>query len=116
MLSENRSPSGNHWLKLSLEGTRCNRDAVGARLQVVLATEQGERVLHRAVGSVSSFGGSPHRLEIGLGTATAIQRIEVRWPGDGESQLFTDVPLDAWIVVREGDKGFERREVKVFHF
>ncbi len=116
VLFENRSPSGHHWLVLSLVGTRTNRDAVGARVALHLETESGPRVLHRAVGSVSSFGGSPHWLEIGLGQAQRIARIEVRWPDSGEKQVFEDAPLDAWLRVTEGAHELERLERKTFRF
>jgi hypothetical protein len=116
VLFENRSPPGHHWLALSLTGTRTNRDAVGARVQVQLETEAGPRVLHRAVGSVSSFGGSPHRLELGLGDARRIARLEIRWPRTSEPQVFTDVPLDSWLAIREGTTEFQVKEFRSFHF
>jgi len=109
-LFENLSPPGHHWLVLSLEGTRTNRDAVGARVRVELETPAGARVLHHAAGSVSSFGGSPHRLELGLGDARRIRRLEVRWPNGGATQAFADVPLDAWLHVTEGEASFRRLE------
>ena len=115
-LFENRSPRDHHWLVLSLVGTRTNRDAVGARVEVHLQAESGTRVLHRAMGSVSSFGGSPHRLEIGLGQAQRVQRIEVRWPNGGETQVFEDAPLDAWLRIVEGAQVFERLELKTYRF
>ena len=116
VLFENRSPSGHRWLSLTLTGTRTNRDAVGARVRVELETPAGPRTLHRAVGSVSSFGGSPHRLEIGLGDATRIARFEIRWPRTSEPQVFTDLPLDSWLEVREGDPAFQRREIRPYRF
>jgi hypothetical protein len=116
VLFENRSPAGHRFLLLSLEGTATNRDAVGARLAIHLETEEGPRVLHRAVGSVSSYGGSPHRQELGLGRATRIARLEVRWPRTKEPQVFTEVPLDSWLVIREGESAFRARERKSFRF
>ena len=106
---------GNHWLALELVGTKTNRMAVGARVELVLATPAGERRLHRAAGAVSSFGGSPHRLEIGLGDATKIERLEIRWPRTKETQVLTDVPLDAFVRVTEGG-GLERLERKSVRF
>jgi hypothetical protein len=101
--------SGHRWLYLDLVGTRTNRAGVGARIRVVVVDEGGkERELHRAAGAVSSFGGSPHRQEIGLGDAAAVRRLEVRWPDGGTTQVFEDVPLDAWLRVTEGEAGFER--------
>lgn len=116
VLFENRASSTNHWLKLSLVGTQTNRDAVGARVELHLATPQGERVLHRAVGCVSSFGGSPHRLEIGLGDAQRITRIVIRWPRSAEVQVFQGVPLDAWLEITEGSSELVCRELATFAF
>jgi hypothetical protein len=109
VLFENRR-GGGHWLALDLVGTRANRDAIGARIRIVLDTPAGPRELHRAVGSVSSFGGSPLRQQIGLGDATRIPRVEIRWPGRAEPQVFEDVALDAHFVVREGTSELERSE------
>jgi len=108
--------TGGHWLSLELSGTRTNRMAIGARIHVVLDTPGGPRDLYRAAGSVSSFGGSTHRQEIGLGDATRIARLEIQWPRTSEPQVFTDVPLDAWLSIREGDKAFQRLERRSFHF
>jgi hypothetical protein len=106
---------GNRWLALELVGTKTNRMAVGARVELVLATPAGERRIHRAAGAVSSFGGSPHRLEIGLGDATKIERLEIRWPRTAETQVVTDVPLDAFVRVTEG-AGLERLERQSVRF
>jgi hypothetical protein len=101
--------SENRWLVLRLVGTHTNRAAFGARVRLVLETPEGERELHRAVGSVSSFGGSPHVLEIGLGDATRIVRLEILWPRSEEPQVFADVPLDAALRIVEGADELERR-------
>ncbi|MEQ1890976.1 MAG: CRTAC1 family protein [Planctomycetota bacterium] len=116
VLFENRTPPGHHWLMLSLVGTTSNRDAVGARVDVHIASAEGPRILHRAPGAVSSFGGSPHRLEIGLGDAQRITRIEIRWPRTSEPQVFTGLPLDAWLEITEGQGSVVCRELSTFAF
>lgn len=104
-----RNPGhGNHFLIVKLVGTETNRSAYGARIKVVIQTPQGPREIHRAVGSVSSFGGSPSRQEIGLGNATAIQRLEVSWPKSGLTQTFTDLPMNTMIKIVEGRSTFKR--------
>ena len=93
---------GHHFLKIELSGTTANRSGIGARIRVVLETPDGEREVHRAVGSVSSFGGAPRRQEIGLADATRIVSLDVRWPGSVKPQTFPDVPLDRLVrVVQE---------------
>ena len=51
---------------------------------------------------------------IGLGKAEKIYRIEIDWPsgkaaGDRLRQVVENVPLDSWIVIREGEPGFDLR-------
>jgi hypothetical protein len=93
--------SGNRWVTLRLTGTRSNRSAIGARLAVRVRTDAGSRDIHRVVGSGGSFGASTLQQEIGLGAATAIERVTVRWPS-GATEEFTDVPLDSVVALREG--------------
>ena len=107
---------GNHYLHLELVGTETNRSGVGARIMVVATTPSGSAAFHRAVGSTSSFGGSPLRQEIGLGVATGIERIEVWWPVSKTTQVFENVPLDAVIRVTEGADEFERVQPLRFSF
>jgi hypothetical protein len=53
------------------------------------------------VGSVSSFGGSPNRQEIGLGDATSILKLENRWPAPGTTRLFTTAEPDSFVQITE---------------
>jgi hypothetical protein len=110
---------GNHYLTLIVQGVKSNRNGVGARITVVVDTPQGPREIHRAVGSVSSFGGSPlSRIQIGLGDATAITRIEIVWPVTWTSgrQVFENVPFDCVIRVTEGEREFERVNLPAIKF
>jgi hypothetical protein len=93
---------GRHWVKIELVGVETNRQAIGARLEVELETTHGPRVLHRAVGSVSSFGNAPRRQELGLGDATAIREVRVLWPKTGRRQAFAGMALDTSIRITEG--------------
>ena len=94
--------NGNSWVKLRLVGVRSNRSAIGVRVEVVVpAAGGGTRSIFRTVGASSSFGGNPLRLEIGLGLAKRIQRIEVGWPTSGRKQAFRDVPVNRLYEVRE---------------
>jgi len=61
---------------LKLEGVKANRSAIGARIKVVVQTDQGERAIYKSVNTVVAFGASPLRQEIGLGQAKAIQSVE----------------------------------------
>jgi hypothetical protein len=92
----------NGWVSLEVEGSASNRSAIGARLKVTLRTPRGPRVLYRTVGERGSFGSSTLRQEIGVGDATGIASIEVRWPGSGRVQLVRGLELRKRDRVREG--------------
>ncbi|MGP0065837.1 MAG: CRTAC1 family protein [Isosphaeraceae bacterium] len=96
-LLRNDTETRNHWIRLRLEGTRSNRDAVGARVEI----EAGERTIVRQRKGGSSYA-SAHdpRLLIGLGDAPRAQRITVRWPS-GRVDLYLDTPAGADVVLRE---------------
>ncbi|MCH7814172.1 MAG: VCBS repeat-containing protein, partial [Planctomycetes bacterium] len=49
---------GNRWLSIRLVGVRSNRSAIGARIRVTVATDDGERTVHALVTSGGSFGAS----------------------------------------------------------
>jgi hypothetical protein len=94
---------GNHWIGLKLIGTRSNRSAIGARIQVTLLdSEAGEKSIYRWVTSGGTFGASPLQQLIGVGQVNQIKKIEVYWPVTGKSQLLYDVTADQWLVVTEG--------------
>ena len=93
---------GNNWIKLKLEGSKTNRAAIGARIKVMVSTPDGERAIYRTVGSGASFGASSFRQEIGIGNATAVNRVEIFWPVTGLTQVIRDLPINHVYQIREG--------------
>jgi len=94
---------GNHFVTLRLEGRRSNRSAIGARLKVRVTTLAGPRDIYSTGGTGGSFGGNSLQQEMGLGRATSIDSIEVRWPATGATQVFRDAALDRVYRIVEGD-------------
>jgi hypothetical protein len=79
-----------HWVQLDLEGTKCNRDAIGARVDVYLTG----RTLRRFVMPTRSYlSQSSRRLTFGLDHAEAIDHIDIRWP-DGSEQSLKNIAID----------------------
>ena len=108
--------SSNHWLKLKLRGTVANRAAIGARIQVNLATASGPRRLFKTVNSGASFGSNPLRQELGLGNAQAVTSVEVEWPGGGVRQTFHGLEMDRAYELEEGTplpKALELKPLKL---
>jgi hypothetical protein len=84
-----------HWLVVSLRGTRSNRDGFGARVRV-----NGQTRFATSAGSYLSS--SDKRLHFGLGPAETA-KIEIAWPS-GTSQILSDVQVDQFLEVREPEK------------
>ena len=112
VLFENPYDGRHRWTRLELVGTRANRSAIGSRVRIVA----GDRILYRTVGSGGSFGAGPLRLEIGLGTATRIDTLDVRWAGSGTVQRFMDVPVDQRLRIVEGKPEWETLPAQTFEF
>jgi len=93
----NDSPDGNHWLELSLQGTKSNRDGIGTRIKLIAGGKIQFSHMTTASGYASSSAGPVH---FGLGTAKRADEIEIRWPS-GTVQHLKNVPADQVLVVRE---------------
>ena len=99
MLLVNTAANHHHWLGVMLEGTRSNRDGIGAEVTV----SAGGRSWVQEVRSGSSYlSSSDLRLHFGLGGKTAVDKIEVRWPS-GVKEVFPALPIaDRFVTLIEG--------------
>ncbi|WP_420614618.1 CRTAC1 family protein [Candidatus Palauibacter sp.] len=105
------NPGFDHrWIALTLVGERANRPGIGARITVTVEGPEGTRRIHRRAGTGGSFGSNPLRQEIGLGGATRIESVEIRWPGSGTVDRLTGLALDRAYRIREGTGIAEPRE------
>jgi hypothetical protein len=105
---------GNHWLKLRLVGVKANRFAVGARIRVETTEDGKPREIFRTVNSGGSFGSSSLRPHIGLGKATVVNALEIRWPGSGLVQRFSGpIVADRIYEIREGEKELKHVDIPV---
>ena len=96
------NPGGlNRRLTLHLRGVRTNRDAVGARIKVIVATPSGRREIYKSVSTGGSAGAGPLRQEIGLGAATQIELAEIFWPVSRRKQVLRGLHLDRSYQIRE---------------
>ena len=94
----NRTPDAGHFLTLRLEGTRWNRDAIGAVVRVY----RGDRVMTRPVlGMAGYLAQSSRTLHFGLGDSQAIDRVEITWPG-GTVQRLDRVAVNARNAMPKG--------------
>ena len=84
-----------HWLTVTLRGTRSNRDGLGARVRV-----NGQTRFATTAGSYLSA--SDKRLHFGLATAQTAQ-VEIVWPS-GIRQTLKDVRADQILEIREPER------------
>jgi enediyne biosynthesis protein E4 len=99
VLLKNTAGAGNHWVGLKLQGTACNRDAVGA---VITWSAGGARRVRFKVGGGSYLSSHDAREVLGLGPATKVDWIEIKWPQpSGRVERFTDVPIDRYVTIVE---------------
>jgi hypothetical protein len=102
MLLVNVAANDNHWLGVITVGTKSNRDGIGAQVTVF----SGERRWMQEVRSGSSYiSSSDLRLHFGLGAASTVDRIAVRWPS-GLREVFhlqgKDRKADRFVTLVEG--------------
>jgi len=90
-LLRNDQRSGHHWIRLALTGSRANRDAIGAVVEVQTATGTLRRTVMPNRGYLSQ---SELPVTIGLGDRTSAGEVRVRWP-DGSVQQVRDVAIDS---------------------
>jgi hypothetical protein len=97
-LLRNVSKPRGHWINLKLIGTRSNRDAYGARVEILAA---GLKQVDEIRANSSYLSASDARLHFGLGSATRVDRVVIRWPSGLVEKLAT-LPVDRETVIREG--------------
>jgi tetratricopeptide (TPR) repeat protein len=98
VLLANRTERAGNWVTFRLEGTRSNRDGVGAIVK--LKANARTWVLQR-FGGGSYQSASDQRLHAGLGSATRIEEVEVRWPS-GTVDRWIGLKVNGGYTLREG--------------
>ncbi len=97
----NNTPGGNAWVRLKLVGTRSNRDAIGARVEIVAG---GRTITRQRKGGCSMQSTNDPRLLIGLGAVSEVARVTVRWPSRAVTTLEHLTPNKTYEIVEPRDK------------
>ena len=108
---------GNHWLHLKLIGagpkqaktaTVSNKSAIGTRVTVA-ATINGRTVqqMQEVSGQTGVFSQNSPNVEFGLGDATVINTVTIRWPS-GAVQVLTNMAVDQVLTIREPRRPLKR--------
>lgn len=96
-LLRNDQDTGHHWLRVRLIGTKANRDALGAWLELTAGGVTQRRQVSPTRGYLSQV---ELPVTFGLGEATAVERLDVVWPGGQRQRVIVD-PVDRLIEVTQ---------------
>jgi hypothetical protein len=93
----NAGQTGN-WIRIRTVGKKSNRDGYGARITVTT----GDVTQTDEVRAGSSYlSSSDPRLHFGVGKASRVDRVVVRWPS-GTEDVITNIPANQDITIEEG--------------
>jgi len=93
----NETANANHWILLKLTGHKSNRDAIGAAVSITTASGAQYATVTTASSYLSS---GDKRVHFGLGKASVVESIEIRWPS-GIVQSLKDVAADRVVQIDE---------------
>jgi hypothetical protein len=100
VLLRNNSASGNNWLGIKLEGTRCNRDAIGAKIYWTAAGKKRFRLKNNGGSYLSSH--DPREV-LGIGTSAKVDEMEIHWPAPStQVDKLKALPMNRYVRVVEG--------------
>jgi tetratricopeptide (TPR) repeat protein len=108
----NPGQNNNRWIKLQLQGTESNRSAIGAKVKVTFKENGVSRSVYRILNSGGSFGASALRMEIGIGQANLIDKIEITWPKNQKKQVFKNIQTNQYIKIIEGENILSKIDIK----
>ena len=98
-LLRNDSENSHHWLSVRLQGRSSNRDAIGARVEVVL--DDSTRLIRTLHAGDGYLGQSSKWLHFGLGNHDSVRQLTVAWPG-GARESINGVSVDRhWVIVQD---------------
>ncbi|GAB5526595.1 MAG: hypothetical protein Roseis2KO_44670 [Roseivirga sp.] len=99
-LWQNQCINDNHWLKLRLEGTLSNRDAIGASAVVYI---QGVPVYQYKTAGIGFMAQNTDYLHFGLAESTVVDSLLVFWPS-GITDKLINPGIDQMINLKEGNE------------
>ncbi len=98
VLLRNEVAAAGHWLEIRTIGSKSNRDGYGAKIEITV--EGATRYAEVRAGSSFESSSDP-RVHFGLGTATRVDGIVVRWPS-GQVDKVGAQAADQVLTFREG--------------
>ena len=98
IILRNPGVSGTHWISFELAGTKTNRLGIGAKIKIT-ANGMSQTSDVRSGGSYLSQ--NDLRVHFGLGSATKVDEVEIRWPS-GTVDVLKNLAADQFYAILEG--------------
>lgn len=95
----NSTENGNHFVKVRLRGTESNAAAIGARVTV---EANGQVQMDEVCAGMGYASQNSFTLHFGLGEATVIDRLSIRWP-NGAVETYEGLAVDQHYFITEGE-------------
>lgn len=97
-LYECHAPAGQNWIVFKVEGTKSNRDGIGAVIRLRSGNLDQMQEVYQAGGFLS---GNDLRSHFGIGPRQTVEEVRITWPS-GLEQIFTELPANRFVKIVEG--------------
>ena len=88
----------NHWIGFKLIGTKSNRDAIGAKIELWSGSKKMIRELYPLNGYSSQ---SDSRLHFGLGPVKRVDKIKIYWPSGKVQEIISGLETNQYHEIKE---------------
>src|SRR5262249_44726293 len=96
-LYRNEGGNRNHWISFRLEGSKSNRSAIGARVEI---ESNGRKQVSEVRSGSSYLSHDDMRVHFGIGEATKVEHVRIRWPNGGVQEL-SPLEADRFVSIKE---------------
>ena len=97
MFLRNNKGNQNNWIMLDLEGTKSNRDGIGARVAIISG---GKKQTAQEKSTTGYLSQNDHRMHFGIGKNEMIEKIEIKWPS-GITQVIENIKANQILKITE---------------
>ncbi|WP_419194661.1 ASPIC/UnbV domain-containing protein [Novipirellula herctigrandis] len=97
----NQTKSVGNWCRFRLVGVQCERDAIGATIEISVQGNQYRQWVATGDGYMCR---NENVITFGLGSVNNIDTVSIYWP-DGSSQIFSNPPINADLLVLQNERG-----------
>ncbi len=98
LIKDGQTPPDKNWIKIWLEGTVSNRDAIGTEVKITIDNKS----YYRWYQGAGFFSQSLTPVHFGVADAQVIDEIEIRWPM-GDVETISDVAVNQTLRLKEGE-------------